>query len=350
MEDNHHGLKKSLVINIINWFAHQWRFEPTEQKINLAVQQIASENMFHPVREYLNSLKWDNKPRVAGFLKNYFHAVGPNIYLRAVSKKFLCAMVARIYQPGIKFDNVLILEGKQGVGKSTASRILGGEWFTDTGILNIGDKDSYLGLQGKWLIELGELSSIRKADLEKLKAYIAGQSDDIRPPYARRSENFLRQSVFIGTTNADNYLNDPTGNRRFWPVKISKCENELLKKDRDQLFAEAIHLLKKGEKLYLNEEENTLAEIEQKKRMVHEPWIEEFIEFAKYKKDIDDFSFDERSFTLKQLTDHLPFANLINDQRDAKRMSSVLRTLNYRTRSSNGKNLWELNIPKDNSL
>lgn len=338
------------ITNIINWFAHQWGFEPTEQKINLAVQQIASENTFHPVKEYLDSLKWDKKSRVSGFLKNYFHADGSNVYLRAVSKKFLCAMVARIYKPGIKYDNVLILEGKQGVGKSTASRILGGEWFTDTGILNIGDKDSYLALQGKWLIELGELSSIRKTDLEKLKAYIAGQSDDLRPPYGRRSERFLRQSVFIGTTNADNYLNDPTGNRRFWPVKVSKCENELLKKDRDQLFAEAIHLFEAGEKLYLNEEENVIAEKEQKKRMVNEPWIEEFLEYVKNKADNDDFSFDEKSFTLKQLTDHPPFANVVNDQRDTKRISLVLRTLNYRSRSSNGKNLWELNVPKGNHL
>lgn len=329
------------ITNIISWFAHKWEFEPSELKINQAVTQIANENKFHPVKTYLDGLVWDKKPRVNLLLKKYFNAQGPKHYLQAISKKFLCAMVARIYSPGVKFDTVLILEGKQGIGKSTAAQILGGEWFTDTGIQNIGDKDSYMALQGKWLIELGELSSIRKADLEKIKAYVAAQNDDLRPPYGRRSERFPRQSIFIGTTNADNYLNDPSGNRRFWPVKVTKCEIELLKKDRDQLFAEAIHLFRTGEKLYLNEDENALAQNEQKKRMYYDPWEEELRTFIKMKINDDDFSFNPDKFSLRELSDHTPFMNVVNDPRDTKRISLVLKTLGYKSRSSNGKNFWE---------
>lgn len=328
------------ITNIINWFAHNWNFEPTELKVNQAVNQIANENKFHPVKEYLDKLTWDKKPRINNFLKKYLNAVGPKTYLQAVSRKFLCAMVARIYEPGIKFDHVMILEGPQGIGKSTSSNILGGDFFTDTGIPNIGDKESYLVLQGKWLIELGELSSMRKADIEKLKAYIVATADDIRPPYGRRIQKFLRQCVFIGTTNSDQYLSDSSGNRRFWPVKVTKCDIEALKRDRDQLFAEAKHIWEKGETLYLSGNEEELAIIEQNKRMYHDPWIQELDDlFARLDAECD-YSINPFKFTLNELSKYSPFENIVSDQRCIKRISTILKRLGYRSIPSNSKNWW----------
>ncbi len=174
---------------------------------------IADRNGFHPVRLYLDALKWDGKSRVENFLHTYFKAQGDATYIRAISRKVLCAMIARVYQPGVKFDNILIIEGRQGLGKSTAIKALAGaEWFSDAQI-NVADKDSVMSLQGHWVMELGEIASMRKADLELLKAYVSRSVDKIRVPYGKRTEAFPRQCIFIGSKNPDGeYLRDPTGN------------------------------------------------------------------------------------------------------------------------------------------
>ena len=151
------------ITNILFWLAEKWGIEPRDGTVVKAVAQIASENKIHPVRDYLEKLKWDGELRINTWLKTYLRAVGPEPYLEAISRKFLCAAVARILQPGIKFDHMLILEGPQGIGKSSAANILGGEWFSDPSI-NIGDKDSIQALHGKWIIEMGgELSKSHKS-------------------------------------------------------------------------------------------------------------------------------------------------------------------------------------------
>jgi predicted P-loop ATPase len=164
-------------------------------------------------------------------------------------------MIGRVKDPGIKFDHVLILEGPQGCGKSTAVRILAGnDWHTDAPII-FSDKDSVLTMRSKWVIELGELSGMGKADVETLKAFVTRQTDRIRAPYARKPENFARQCIFIGTTNDDEYLRDNTGGRRFWPVSVDQCKFDDLARDRDQLLAEAVESYDLGETLYINEHE-----------------------------------------------------------------------------------------------
>ena len=173
-------------------------------------------------------------------------------YLSSVSIKFFLAMVTRIFQPGCQWDHVLILEGKQGTRKSTAARIIASDkWFCDN-LPDLKDKDAMLNLQGAWLIELGELKSVKHSDSATVKAYLTRRVDRVRAPYGKRSIDIPRQSVFIGSVNEHEYFKDPTGNRRFWPVAIQECDVERLAKDRSQLFAEAKFLYDQGkEKLYL---------------------------------------------------------------------------------------------------
>jgi predicted P-loop ATPase len=171
-------------------------------------------------------------------------------YLARVGTFFVQAMCARVMRPGIKFDYMLILEGQQGLRKSTLLRTLAGDWFADTGLV-LGDKDSYQQLQGIWLYEIPELDAFSKADVMKIKAYVASQEDYFRASFDRRAAKYPRQLVFAGTTNEDHYLTDPTGNRRFWPVRVTRLiDIEWVQENRDQLLAEGMASLAAGGRMY----------------------------------------------------------------------------------------------------
>lgn len=323
------------IVLIKVWLAEHYRFEPSNDRINEAIGKIANENRFHPVREYLDRLEWDGVPRIDTWLKDYLGAEGPKVYLSAVSRKVLCAMIARIYHPGAKFDQVLILEGKQGVGKSTAIRYLAGsDWFTDTTI-NIQDKDAVLNLGAVWVVEMGELSGMRKADVDLLKEFVARTADRIRVPYGKRTERFPRQCVFIGTTNGDEYLRDMTGNRRFWPVKVGACDFERIRRDRDQLFAEAKMAWEFGEALYLDEPQAAAEAIaEQEHRTVSDTWSEligHFLEAEQVKKLTgEESSFDPEKFTTRDLfSDAGPLGAMKDTRGDQMRVAEVLKKLGY---------------------
>lgn len=290
------------VVRIKKWIADKYRFEPATDKVNEAIAVIAAENSFHPVRDYLSTLEWDGIPRIDSWLKTYCNAHAEEPYLSAVSRKTLVAMIARIYEPGIKFDHVLILQGGQGYGKSTIVKFLAGEnWFSDAHI-NISDKDGVLSMRAVWIVELGELSGMRKADVDQLKEFISRTTDRIRVPYGRRTENFPRQCIFIGTTNSDEYLRDVTGNRRFWPVTVGRCNFHKLKRDRDQLLAEAKFAYELGELLYLEDEKaNEAAMREQEARAVHDDLIERLRDFFKQQLDNIENRFPLESFRMLDL-------------------------------------------------
>lgn len=243
------GSKKNALVNdddeaqIKLWLGQEWGFEPPKDVIRDALTVIACKNSFDPVRNWLDTLEWDKKPRLNVWLKKYFQAQGNDEYLNQVFTKWLVAMVLRIYQPGAKFDWMPIFEGAQGIGKSSFGRMLVGDKYFSDSVNNLADKDSVLGLQGMWVIELGELSQFRKNELETIKAFLTRTVDKIRPPYGRRVVESARRCVFFGTTNKDKYLKDDTGNRRFKPVVVGNLNFKALKRDRDQLFAEARHLL-----------------------------------------------------------------------------------------------------------
>src|ERR1019366_3150309 len=215
-----------------------------------AVQTVAREHPFHPVRDYLNSLKWDGVKRIDDWLGPYLGA-DPSDYVRGVGSKWLIGAVARIREPGCKNDTCLILEGEQGTLKSTALRTLTDPWFTDD-IAELGTKDSALQLRGVWLIELSELASMHPSEISRTKAFMSRNTDRFRPPFGRRPIEVPRECFFAGTVNQSAYLRDETGGRRFWPVKRGAINIAELRRDRDQLWAEAVHQYGAGPSWWLD--------------------------------------------------------------------------------------------------
>lgn len=264
------GLEDIDLVLIKRWLADtEFNIEPPTTAILEATSLVAHRMAIHPVRDWLSSLQWDGVSRINTWLKRYCEAEAPEPYLSEVSRKFLLAMVKRIFEPGCQWDYVLVLEGKQGKYKSSIARAIAGDkWFMDN-LPDLKDKDAMLNLQGKWLIELPELSNVKRSDYNMVKAYLNRRVDTVRPHYGRLMTDVPRQSVFIGTVNEGQYLKDPTGNRRIWPVYVEMCDVEGLKAVRDQLFAEAVHVYKNTrEILMLSPEATTQAEEAQEERRV----------------------------------------------------------------------------------
>ncbi len=232
-------------------------------KITDALITLAEERSYHPVRDYLNSLpEWDGVERVDYLLVDFFGAEDTE-YVHQVTRKTLCAAVIRAFEPGRKFDTMLVLNGKQGIGKSTLIRRLGMQWFTDAlRLTDLSTKECIEKIQGQWIVEIGELAGMKKVDVETLRSYITRTDDYGRKAYGRNAEHRPRQCVFFGTTNAqsDGFLRDVQGNRRFWVVDLPDeggrrtCigdSNSLEQWEINQIWAEAKALAFAGEKLYL---------------------------------------------------------------------------------------------------
>ncbi|MFA4037311.1 VapE domain-containing protein [Clostridioides difficile] len=240
-------------------------------KVNDALIIAFENNTFHPIKDYLNSLKWDGIKRVDTLLIDYLGAED-NHYARTIIRKVLVAAVARVFNPGIKFDNMMVLSGPQGMGKSTFIKKLGGDWYSDS-LTTVQGKEAYEQLQGVWLLEMGEMMATKKADIEAVKHFLSKSEDIYRVAYGKRTSRFLRQCVVIGTTNDKEFLRDKTGNRRFWPIdagvkKINKSIfNGQLDNERNQIWAEAVELYKANEQLYLSDEAERQKELTQKKML-----------------------------------------------------------------------------------
>lgn len=239
---------------------------------DIAVSKVTDDRSYHPIKEFLASLpEWDEIPRVDTLLIDFLGAVD-NEYVRAVTRKTLVAAIARVMTPGCKFDTMLVLSGPQGKGKSTLIAKLCGEWFNDSLLLSdTKDKTAAEKLQGYWILEIGELAGLKKTDIETLRGFLSRQNDIYRAAFGRRATPHPRQCVFIGTTNADTYLRDITGNRRFWPVKVpggtDRGSWELTREEVEMIWAEALHYYKKGETLHLPKELEPIAVQEQKEAM-----------------------------------------------------------------------------------
>ena len=263
----------------LNEFTSQitWNGQPltdaTETAINLQVQAlydlhvstercremiayVANQHPYHPVRDWLNHLVWDGVPRLDTMLHVYADAADTQLHA-AMGRKFMTGAVARIYRPGCQLDTTLILVGSQGVKKSSLFRALVEDptWFSDTTI-DLRTKDVYQQLQGVWLYEVAELAALRGRDAESTKAFLTSRCDRYRPPYGRNVVRWDRQVAFVGTTNEAEFLDDSTGARRFWPVRVGAPDVASIARDRAQLWAEAVEAYKAGEQWWLTPEQD----------------------------------------------------------------------------------------------
>ena len=270
-------------------------FEAGISDIENALTAVAHGNSFHPVREYLSGLKWDGKSRLDSWLRDYCGAAD-DAYTSAVARKVLCAAVTRVFKPGCKFDHVLVLEGAQGIGKSSVVKLLGGPWAGDFTI-DPHNKDTVQQMQGAWLCEIAELEFKGRAEEDAIKAFITRATDKVRLAYGRYATEFPRQSVFIATKNPASdgtFLKDETGGRRWWPVSChglrghgGKVDFKGLKDARDQLFAEALERVKSvGEALYMETAELSEAqrEVVDQRRAEH-PWTGKIAEWIRGRAD-----------------------------------------------------------------
>jgi predicted P-loop ATPase len=241
---------------------------------------VAKDAAFHPVRDYLTGLEWDGTTRVDRFLTRYLGAEGTQ-YHADVGRYWLISAVARIMRPGCKVDTMPILETPdQGEGKSTSVELMFSPWFTDD-IAELGSKDSQMQIRGVWCVEVSELSAMTRSEVEKQKAFVSRRVDRFRPSHARHVIAVPRQCIFVGTTNADEYLKDETGGRRYWPVRCGRIDREAIERDRDQVWAEAVTLYHAKERWWFDGGTDGEARSEQDARFAEDPWqagIERWLE------------------------------------------------------------------------
>lgn len=265
----------AMEIWIAHYIASVYGVEWSSSKVAEAASIIGHGNRFHPVREYLESLEWDGTPRLDTFLVR-LAGVKDSDYTRAVSRKTLVGAVARVFEPGIKFEYALILEGLQGVRKSSLLRALAvhDEWFCDGVSFGMDAKVLIEMTQGKWIVEVQELVSRGYADNQHVKAFMSVQVDRARAAFGRNAADVPRQFIITGSTNEYTYFSDTTGNRRQWPVRCTgNLDIDGLIRERDQLWAEALLAYREGEALYLSGEARSQAVVEQARRLEEDDWL-----------------------------------------------------------------------------
>lgn len=308
--------------DLIIW---RFRFDPGIENVQQATERACEVNRFDPVSDYLNALSWDGKLRIDNWLITYLGAEDTP-FNRSIGRKVLIAAVRRVRKPGCKFDYVLVLEGPQGAGKSSALRILAGEEnFSDQPLVHLDTRSQQEAMCGVWIYELSELAGLRRTDIETLKSFLSKTADNARPAYGRYRTDQPRQCIFIGTTNDTEYLRDNTGNRRFWPVSTGLINLQALECDRDQLWAEAVVAEAQGEALVIPEDLYATAADQQDRRLMKDLW-EDML--AEVKGQVYSGG-EERISSHDLLVIHLRLsADKINDMA-AKRLKNVMQRLGW---------------------
>jgi len=269
-------LRDDHVLYVQQWLAHKHEgVKFTRDGLWLAIDAVSRNNEFHPVRDWLQSLKWDGTIRLDKWLSTYLGAEQSE-YTAEVGRAWLVSAVARIMRPGVKADHVLVLEGGQGAGKSSSmSMLFGRDWFLDS-LPDIRQKDALMVMRGKWGIEVAELDSFRGAAETRIKSFITQCWDEYRPSYARKVVRFPRQCVIVATTNEKSWLTDPTGGRRFWPVQVAVegqfIDREALKRDRYQIWAEAVARFESGEVWWPDQRFARMFSVHQEERFDEDVW------------------------------------------------------------------------------
>lgn len=255
-----------------------YNFTPQRVRLIEAITTVALKNNYHPIKDYLDNIQWDGQYRIKCWLSEVC-AVEINDYTEAVGIKILVAAVSRIYQPGVKFDTMMVLEGKQGIKKSTLIEILAGKEYYTSLSFTMSNKELVDLMRGKWLLEVKEMHGFNKSETERVKALLDQHTDRVRLSYGRLADDFKRSSIIIGTMNPsgeNRYLSDDTGGRRFWPILCySDIDTDKLIQMRDQLWAEAVYMYKNNEPIYMHTHYlNNLATEQQEDRLSSDPWEE----------------------------------------------------------------------------
>lgn len=313
---------------------------PTSAKVHEAINLVAHENWIDPPVDYFNSLKWDGVSRLTTWLKKYLGAKGETDYLGAIGSAFCIAIVARQFDPGCKAENMMVLEGPQGLLKSTALRVLADvgcgkdqeSYFCDTlSFDQLKDKDSVLKMQGKTIIEIPDLAGMGSREIEEVKQNMSITTDEIRVPYGRATAKFPRRFVWSGSTNESHWLKDQTGNRRFWPVECGIIDIKGLTRDREQLMAEAVHMYKNKAQWWIGRDNPIwgLVESEQKHRLLEDIWAEPIERF------VTGIDF----ITVPEVLQHLKIDTKDQNAKNQKQVIGVLKQLgfNRKTKRHNGR-------------
>ncbi|MFB9953425.1 VapE domain-containing protein [Rhizobium puerariae] len=302
----------------------------TVRAVKEGIVAASAENRFHPVRSYLDGIVWDGKPRVGGWLADYLCAPRA-VYENTIGMMWLVSAVARVMRPGCQADYMIVLEGAQGLGKSSALRVLGGEFFTDSLPHDLSSKDTSIGLRGAWIVEIAEMASMSNADSNVLKAWITKRTERFRPPFGTFDVKEPRQSVLAGTINPNGigYLKDETGNRRFWPVQVGRADIERLKRDRDQLWAEAVRLYRSGVHWWPDSQfEKRVFTPKQEERREQDAWSDPIQEWLRG--EVSATSFDVAKGALNLPSSHIT-------QGTQRRIVKILRSLGWVPGKRSGK-------------
>jgi hypothetical protein len=307
-------------------------FDPGKEHTHDAAIQLCLQHQFDPINDYLDGLTWDGTKRLDKWLSAYLGAEDTELN-NTIGRLALIAAVRRVRQPGCKFDQIIVLEGPEGTGKSTAIEILAGqENFSDQTIIGLDDRQQQEAVRGVWLFEIADLAGMSKADVDRTKAFASRLSDRARPAYGRQRVELPRRCVFFATTNNETYLKSQTGNRRFWPVKTSRIDLDAMRRDRDQMWAEAAHLEARGASLKLPEEMWSEAAAEQDRRRDQDPWDDILADVKGTVFDVSEASGigqEERISTTELLTVHLKLpADRANDVA-TKRLSYCMARLGW---------------------
>ena len=271
------------ILSATAWFNRNLFPRAAKSQVADAIDDVVYDAIINPVKHFLEDCEgaWDQQPRLAKWLTTYagveIEDPAHSQYVEEVGIKWAVSAVARVMEPGCKADGVLILEGSQGAGKSTAAKVLAGPEFFGDSLPPMHSKEASGYVRGRWIIELAELANVSKAEVEVVKAFISRSEERFRPPYGRNEVTFPRQCVFIGSTNRTDYLRDDTGNRRFWPVKVGRIDTEGLQRDRIQIWGEAVHRYRQGEQWWLTRAAETIAAQETKARLIDDPWTSEVL-------------------------------------------------------------------------
>lgn len=320
------------IIRATEWFQSNGFSSMSETAVTSGLTLFAVDNSFDPLVDTLRGLQWDGVERLENWLIAYCGALAdsnqPVEYVQAAGKRWMTSAVARALKPGCKADTALVLVGNQGIGKSTAAKVLAyhDEWFSDS-LPPVGTKEASDHLRGKWIVEFGEMATLGRADLEEFKAFMTRTTEKFRPVYGRKEIEYPRRCVFIGSSNENEFLKDVSGNRRFLPITVAKIDIDLLKRDRDMLWAEAVHLFDQGEQWHLTAEEAAVAAGQQESFMIVDERTDRLREFLIGKSQV-------------KILDALTHLEMKHERKEQLELGRMLRALKWKKQNTRTGKVW----------